>query len=334
VKSGPRWRCWQHGIGFVFHNKAKISLQTDSENTFDGEINILMDRVDRTTRELEDIDEATADKLLRSGMRGRVEATVVAEIDAERPTAPGQYKKLNESCDLYGYLPADDLTVADLLGDPATRLSTRAEVVAGRPCQVLDGVTAHGKVTLWLDPSAAHAPVRLRVVKGEMDLMGKVVMKSLEAPKDSSGPAPALAMRGMEVQIDYKIEPVADRPMIVGYTRLDRYVYEGGEDYQRRDEVKLSDIRFDPPSAALEPTLGIPEETQIIVRNSPGLRAKWSGGKIVLDNDKGTVENLQGKWVSDTSSAPFWSRPMVWLGAAAALLGLVWFAWARWRGRD
>jgi hypothetical protein len=334
AKSGHRWRCWEHSVGLLFHNSNKISLQTDSENTFDGKVYILVDRADRTTQESGNIDEPAADRLLDSGMHGRVETTVVAEIDADQPTALDMYKKLNETCNVYGYLPADDLTVAELLGSQATRLTIRTEDVAGQPCHVLEGMTSHGRIALWLDPSASFAPVRLQVTKGEEDMIGKVAMKTLEAPTDQSGPEPALALRGMEVQINYRIEPVADRPTIVGYTRLDRYLYEKGEEYQRRDEVQLSEIRFDPSASALEPTLPIPEETPVIVRNALGLSAKWSGGKIVFDSDKETVDSIQGKWVSEVSGTPWWRRALVWCGAVLALLGIVWFGWARWRSRD
>ena len=270
VRSGVRWRCRLHEVGFQNHESTKYSFETETENAFDGKVNLYVDRVDQSTQSLADMDEATAERFLRSGVRGNIETVVVAEVDAERPTAPEGYKAQNESCDLYGFLPADGLTVADILRDPATRLTTRSEVVDGRPCRVLDGATTHGQVSLWLDPAASFAPVRPRVVKGESDLMGQVAMKTLKASTSPFGAEPKRPMRGMEIQIDYRISPVAGRPMIVGYTRLDRFLYQGGVDFPRRDVAELSDIRFDPPPRAVEPTLvAIPVETPVVVRPPP-----------------------------------------------------------------
>ena len=348
VKSGVRWRCRLHEVGFQNHKSTKYSFETETENTFDGKVILYVDRVDQSTRSLADMDEATAERLLRSGMgddeataerflrsgvRGNIETVVVAEVDAERPTAPEGYKAQNESCDLYGFLPADGLTVADILRDPATRLTTRSEVVDGRPCRVLDGATTHGQVSLWLDPAASFAPVRLRVVKGESDLMGQVAMKTLKASTSPFGAEPKRPMRGMEIQIDYRIGPVAGRPMIVGYTRLDRFLYQGGVDFLRRDVAELSDIRFDPPPGAVEPTLAIPEETPVVIRNSPSRRARWSGGKLILDDGNSTVVAPRGKWESETSGDPSWVRPLVVGGSAVVALGLVGLGWARRRGR-
>ncbi len=262
VKSGARWRCRMHAVGVGNLKNLKTPIETESEKTFDGKTYIYVNRVDRTTQELAEIDEAGAEKLLRSGMRGRIETMVVAEVDAERPTSASEYKTQDESCNLYGYLHSDRLTVTDLLRDSATRLTTRADVLAGRPCHVLEGVTAHGRVTLWLDPAASFAPIRMRLVKGEADLIDKVRMGTLKAPKSDSGPYPKLPMRGMDIQLDYRIGMVAGRPMIVGYTRHTRFLYEGGSEYQRHHEGTLSDIHFDPAPKALEPSLAIPDEIE------------------------------------------------------------------------
>jgi hypothetical protein len=333
VKLDARWRCRSHAVGLVRLKVKTSPVETESESTFDGKTSIYVNRVDRTTQELADFDEAAVEKLLRSGMRGRVETMAVAEVDAERPTSAGEYKIQNQSCNLYGYLPADRLTVTDLLRDTTTRLVTRTEMLEGRRCRVLEGQTAHGQVTLWLDPAAAFAPVRLRVVKGEADLLDKVPMRTLKAETSELSPYPKLPMRGMEIQIDYRLGTVAGRPMIVGYTRLDRFLYEGGSDYLRRDEGNLSEIRFDPAPAALEPSLAIPDGTKVVVRNSPSLRAKWSGGKLVLDYDKPTVAKLSGEWQSETSDKSPWGRPLVLGTVAIVTLSLMCLVWAYWRRR-
>jgi hypothetical protein len=330
VKSGLRWRFWWHTAGFNTVEGTKLPFEGEFEHTFDGKTGIFVNRNDRATRELTGMDEEEAQRRLRSSMGGSVDVTVSAEVDAERPLSADQYMAENQTCALYGYLPSDNLTVADLLRDPAIRLTTRAESVAGRACRVIEGTTRYGRVTLWLDPAASFAPIRLRMVKGEADLMGKVVMRDLKAPTHKSGPAPRLPMRGMELQIDYRIGSIGDRPTIVGYSRLDRFIYEGGSDFQRRDDAELKNIRFDPDPAALEPTLAIPDETQVHIRNSPSLRAKWSSGKLVLDYDKPTIATLQAKWQSDTSDDPLWRRPLALAGAALVALILLCLGWARW----
>lgn len=333
VKSGARWRCRSRGIGHGILSNTNYLGQAESEATFDGRTYIQVERIDRTTENWTDLSEAAAEQLMRSGMGDRVDTTASAEVDADRPVMSDFYKKQNQSCALYGYIPSDDLTVIDLLRDSATRLTTQADVLSGRRCRVLEGVTAYGVVTLWLDPAASFAPVRLRIVKGEADLIGKVRMRTLEAPGYAAGPYPNLPMRGMEMQIDYRLDTVAGRPMIVSYTRLDRFIYEGGSDYQRRDEAALSEIRFDPAPGALEPTLAIPDETQVVIRNSLGLRAKWSDGKLIMDYDEPTVARLDGKWQSDTSNNSPWGRPLILAAAATLALSLTCLAWASWRRR-
>ena len=88
-----------------------------------------------------------------------------------------------------------------------------------------------------------------------------------------------------------------------------------------RYEFTLDQFRFEPKPEDLEPTLPIPEGTRVMVTNAPGIAAKWSRGKLVMNYDKPVVADLKGTWVSEEKSVPLWRRPLAL--AAGALLVLV-----------
>ena len=238
---------------------------------FDGESYIILNRDDRGARVLPSMDSETARRRLESGGSGRVETQVVAELDADQPVGARQYAIQHETSVLYGHIRVDDRFVVDLLRQKMSRLTTAQETVDGRPCDVLKCATSHGRLTLWLDPAANFAPLRLHLWKEGNDLMDKTPMRLQKATNHQSA-KPNLPVRAFELQVDFRLASIESRTAIAGYVRKDRYIYEGGSEYSVRIEASLDHIRFDPKPEDLEPTLPIPEGTPVHIRNAPGMR--------------------------------------------------------------
>ncbi len=198
----------------------------------------------------------------------------------------------------------------------------------GRQCEVLEAVTSYGILTLWLDPAADYAPLRTRMWKEGNDLMGKTPMR-LQKPHNYRWARPNLPVRQFELQVDYQQQRIGGRAAPAAYTQNYRYIYEGGSEFAIRIECNLEHVRFDPRPEELEPTVPIPEDTRVHIRNAPAIRAKWSGGKLVLGYDKPTVASLKANWVSDPGPTAFWRRPLVLAAAVASALTAGFLAWRR-----
>ncbi len=269
-------------------------------------------------------------KLLEGDGIGPWKMDVSAEVDAEKPKAARRYFVRGEVADLYGYIGEDGITADDMLRQRTTRLTAGGETIDGRSCDVLRGVTAHGTLTLWLDPASDYAPVRLHLWKENNDLLEKTPMRLLKADANR-GARPKLPLRQYELQVDFRLQSIQGRIAPTSYVRTDRFIYEGGQEFLSRSDFSLEHIRFDPKPEDVEPTLPIPEETSVFLMNGPGIQAKWSGGKLVKNYDQPVVAALKGKWFSEEKTVPLWRRPLVM--AIAVLLVLVGIILA-WRYRS
>lgn len=325
ARAGDQWRLRYHTVGFQFYDRVG-PVNAIREDVFDGKSYFMTIRDDRGARELTSMDLDKAKKLLESEGIGPWRMDVSAEVDAEKPTATHRYFVSGEVSDLYGYINVDGVTVDDMLRQKATRLSSRRESIEGRSCDVLMGVTAHGTLTLWLDPASKYAPVRLRLWKEGDDLMDKTPMR-LQKAEVGRWARPNLPMRQYELQEDFRLQSIKGRIAPASYVRIDRRIYQGGQEFVSRKESSLDHIRFDPKHDDLEPTLPIPEDTNVLLRNAPGIRAKWSGGKLVMNYDKPAVASLKGKWVSEVKTVSFWRRPLVVMIAVLLSLFGITLAW-------
>ena len=298
ARAGDRWRVRIHEVGFNYYERP-LPMDSEREHVFDGASYLIVIRDDRAARDLPNMDQESAQRRLKEGRHEQMRMDVSAEL--EKPPAAHAYAVQDQTGALYGYIAEDNLFVEDLLRQQTSRLTARNEAIDGRPCEVLEGVTSGGTLTLWLDPAAEYAPLRMRMWKKGNDLMAKTPMR-LQKALDFRWARPNLPVRQYELQVDYQQKPIDGRVAIAGYVRRDRYIYEGGSEFAIRIESSLDHIRFDPKPEELEPTLPIPEETRVHIRNGPALRAKWSGGKLVLGYDKPTVTALKANWVSEQNS--------------------------------
>ena len=189
--------------------------------------------------------------------------------------------------DLYGFIWADHLFIGDMLREKTTRLSSRKEAIDGRACSVPEGATSHGTLTLWLDSASDHAPLRLRLWKEGDDLMGRP-HEATETPRKPLD-QPNLPVRQYEYQVDFRTRPVGKRTAIAGYICKERYIHDGGSEYEVRSEFTLDHMRFDPKPEDLKPTLPIPEGTRVMIVNAPQTKAKWLKGQVVIGDGKSSL---------------------------------------------
>jgi len=330
ARSEPRWRLLLHDVGWKYYDGKKLAHYAESETVFDGSTSLSITRDDRDVRNLPGLDLDSARALLTSS-RGKIETQVSAEVDEKKPSAATSYATENQTNALYGYLPGDGLFVSDVLRKYISVVNVRLDSISDRPSYVLEAKTPHGTVSLWLDPGAEFAPIRLRVSKSPKDLFGGTPIQSLKGRGDKKRAAPALPLRGVEYQVDFRAAPVADKVGIVQYERLDRLIFEGGRDYSMRYAAEMTRVGFAPTSAELEPTLPIPENTRVYIQNAPGISAEWVGGKLTLHYDKPTVAALHANWFSESSSVTLWKRPLFILTAPLLVLFLA--SWGVYRCR-
>ncbi len=327
ARAGDRWRLRSHSVGFNYYEHAQ-PMDSEREDVFDGKSYLMVIRDDRGARELTSMDEQTARRRLEIGGQGPWRMDVSAEVDAEKPIAAGTYAIQEQTRDLYGYIWVDKLFVSDLLRRNSPHLRARGETIDGRPHDVLECVTSHGTLTLWLDPASNHVPRRLRLRKVRDDLMEKTPMR-LQKAQNRRWARPNLPVRQYELYVDYRPILVGDRAAISGYVRNELFTYEGGPEFSIRLAFNLDHIRFDPRPEDLEPTLSIPEDTNVLITNAPGICAKWTGGKLVMGYDKPTVASLRANWASEPSTARLWRRPLVLTTAGIFMLVAGALAWRR-----
>ena len=177
ARAGERWRVRTHEVGFNYYDKRQTPFDLEGECAFDGNIFMIVNRDYRDARTLPSMGLEEAHKRLAGSGSGSVETSVVAEIGAEKPAGAREYSIQNPTFVLYGYIPNDRLYILDLLRETTSRLSVGSELVEGRRCDVLKAVTTHGVVTLWLDPAAGYAPLRLNLHKAGNDLLNKTAMR-------------------------------------------------------------------------------------------------------------------------------------------------------------
>ena len=172
VRVGDRWRFQHHLVGFHLYDRV-AAVSVVREDVFDGKSYFMVIRDDRGARKLRSMDLESVRKLLEGDGIGPWKMDVSAEIDAEKPKAARRYFVRGEVADLYGYIGEDGITADDMLRQRTTRLTAGGETIDGRSCDVLRGVTAHGTLTLWLDPASDYAPVRLHLWKENNRPLGK-----------------------------------------------------------------------------------------------------------------------------------------------------------------
>ncbi len=287
ARAENRWRYQDHSVGFSFYERP-LPLDSVREDVFDGKSFFMVIRDDRGARHLPTIDLQSGWKRLDGGGTGPWEMDVSAELGAQNPKTESNYAVLFPTMDLYGFIWADHLFIGDMLREKTTRLSSRKEAIDGRTCSVLEGATSHGTLTLWLDSASDHAPLRLRLWKEGDDLMGQTPMR-LQRPHESRLTRPNLPVRQYEYQVDFRTRPVGKRTAIAGYVCKERYIHDGGSQYEVRSEFTLDHMRFDPKPEDLKPTLPIPEGTRVMIVNAPQTKAKWSKGQVVLGDGKSSL---------------------------------------------
>lgn len=285
ARGGGRWRFRTNEVGRKNFAGKNHCTRSEGEITFDGKSCILVDRDHRGVRELPEMSRELGEKYLKGKDGGPIETTVSAAFDTEKHEWSEKYATLNQTNPLYGYLPFDHRFITDVLHERTTRLSSRVEEVAGVRAHVLEGVTPLGVITLSLDPARDFAPLRLRVEKSRDHLLNGIPMRLYGAGGRPNGPMPDLPMRRIEFRVDYRTARHGGRHLIQGYTRHDRIEYEGNKEYSRRYEATFSDLADAPGPKDLEPTIPIPEGSLVHVRNDPGIRARWTKGRLVLEDD-------------------------------------------------
>ncbi len=310
-RKGDRWRFLIHEVGYNYYDHKKIPFDLETEQTFDGRSYFMVDRDDREARELPEIDETSARQRLAGHLGRRVETQASAEIDTEKPAAARDYAVQNETCLFYGYIPGDRVSIIDLFHDKRSRLTAGADALGGRTCDILRGATSHGVITLWLDRESNHIPIRILIRRSGDDLVGNTPMRKQKPHGDDKRVMPNLPMLGYDIDAEFKHSTIGGQDTISGCLREDRFTFERGVTYGRRIEMNLTRVDFNPKPEDLEPTLAIPEGNYVSIRNAPGIAAKWSGGKLVMNYDKPTVAALKANWVSEEIPTPAWRRPIV-----------------------
>ena len=256
-------------------------------------------------------------------------------IDAETDDAlKGYAAQNNDSNVLYGYMPYDQKWLPDLLCASPLDIRRGESIAGSQGMVVLESHGPYGSLELWLDPGASYAPRRLRNKKQGADLIGDQAIGSLPIPEPGQADEmPNKALRGLIFEVEFIPSSMGGIPMIAGYTRNDTLVYEGGERYQIRREVTLSEVSFDPAVWALERTLEIPEGTSITIENAPGIKAIWQGGQIVREYDRSVIDRLSDVTFANDRST-WWRHPLLIANAILLPLILVTWWWRSWRRKS
>ena len=327
ARLGERWKLRYREIGYNYYDKHKIPFDLETETTFDGKNSVTVDRDDRRVRELSDIDQETARVRMQNTADGKIELHVSAEYEEKEPKAAREFAIQNATAVLFGYLQPDRLFVRDLLRAKTSRITTSVQMSNGKEYYVVGGATSHGTLSVWLDPVADFAPIRVQLHKSGNDLLNKTPMRLLKAAGDEKEPRPNLPLRERKFDVEYKLVSIGNRTGVSGYVRRDDQIYEGGASYSRRVDATLDGVHFDPRPDELEPSLSIPNETRVFIRNAPGLAAKWSDGKLVMGYDNPTVAAID----ASKFSAPESRMSIWWICSLVSVLVVGIYLLIRWR---
>ncbi len=328
ARSAGRWRLLTREAGWSYFAKSKVASAFETEVTFDGAATLITVEHDyRDIRELPGIDEKTGIELVTNGGKGKVETSASAKIELSPSEGMRECATQGILAPLFGYLAIDRMYLAELLRMNLKRATVSIETREGTSQRVLRAATDHGTIALWFTGEDEAIPARLEMHKKGADLLEKTPMNRQKAFGSDRGPMPNLPLREWHLILDFKHDEHEGRVFPTGYVKLERRVFKGGTDFSSRSDVTFSSVRPNPPAADLEPTLPIPEGTQLHIWNSPGLKAHWSREGIVVEHDK-AVAKLKAEWSSEGDSRSLIRRPIV-LATTGFLAALVLFILVR-----
>jgi hypothetical protein len=232
--------------------------------------------------------------IIKKIFTGEEYVEVIGPLDGPPWAASIHKDPQNEVKDLYeapilagplsgGIYASNHKSIAELLNDSENlHLRQEMENIGGIPCYVLEATTKYGKVTAWVAPDRGYNALKL--------VMEKL---SSSAPETESWIWIA-TLDSVDVQkIDDIFVPVAGH-----FTHKSRK--SDGRVITSHFKYERSEIELHPDFKAIGAFVpDIPDGTKVHVKEAPGIRYVWKGGKITPVDDPTfeeidkTVDNLK-----------------------------------------
>jgi hypothetical protein len=163
-------------------------------------------------------------------------------------------------------------TIGDLLGEaPDLQLRPNPEMIDGQSCRVVEGTTANGRYTLWIDPARGHHVLKyVHELRPGDDLRGKPFKGNLLNTVDG-----------------IKLERIDDVWIPVAGRSEQRTIREGKEVYAQKCTCERSEIQLKPDFEAIGAfNVRLPAGTFLKVYRQTDLpdgRYKWTAAPTHID---------------------------------------------------
>lgn len=291
LKDG-RWRYRVRHASRNYVDGVATGFDDEIESLLDGDGNYFV--VDRDYREARarkgNLNESDAlERLDKEG--GEFEGAAVVELESKSTRAQMGYAAQNEINMVFGYMPFDNQGLPALMREGRLSVRPQPEVIEGHQTVTVESVGPHGLFTLCLDPGLDYAPRRIGNDKKLSDKMGDTVLKDMKAPGNDHDRRPNLALRGLAFRVDFRYGGGKTFP--AGFERIDELIYEKNVKYYFKMITDMGKVDPEPTAADLERTLEIRDGTPLVIRNAPGIKAKWEKGKIIQEYDQTVVAKLK-----------------------------------------
>lgn len=190
----------------------------------------------------------------------------------------------------------------------------------GQSLVKLTGESVYGAITVWIDPSRNHVPVRIHQRKKADHRSGNHVLS--EIPQKHGGP-----MKSCEYEQEVKEWVVVQGvhvPKQVSKRFAAVFPDESQADYV--ESLTFSDWQFG-KQVTWQPETFIPDGTPVTVDGERHIDYEWREGKVVKKISADTVRGLSAHWF----------QPGSWIGISTLTLllltvsGMAWYWWYRRR---
>ena len=210
-----------------------------------------------------------------------------------------------------------------------SKIETRTEKLGQIDTIELTATGAWGKHILWLDPARNYLPLKVIQEKLPADLIDdEKPLRSIV--KDPNEKPPATATKLVQQFDTTKIETVAGRRMVTGFTNKETIDYSDGTQEFLTQTVSITGIK---PVQVWEKdpfvmTTIIPDGTRVTAQDDKPIQYEWRGGKIVKAVNKEAVASA-GSHVF----VPPVQRDRTWLWLSGAIAVVIAGIVAWWRVR-
>ena len=172
-------------------------------------------------------------------------------------------------------------SLVDLLSESVNKQVLTSEIVAGDKCMVIQGGTKNGIITAWVSMERGGIVRKWQVVKRGNNLMDNEPLSSM-----------GVKSRTSIIDID-EVAQISGHFVAISGRYTERIERPNGDQTTLVTVAKRSHIEFSPDFEKVGAfRFDLPEGTNVVLEEFPGIKYEWSKGKPVPSIDMASIENI------------------------------------------